>query len=123
MITVDMSVQGIAEDTRDEVAEAADTAERYAEERVVDSEPNSIVGKAAQTATVIAVVAAGVAGLIGIFIFAQVSDALPSITNSNLSSSKDSLVGGFGDAMELLPVVLIVLLAALVIGVVQRMRS
>ena len=39
-----------------------------------------------------------------------------------LQSASDGVVGGFGNAMQLVPIVMLVLVAALVIGVVQRMR-
>jgi len=45
------------------------------------------------------------------------------IDNSQLANSSDSVTTGFGNAMELIPIVLLVLVAALVIGVVQRMRG
>jgi hypothetical protein len=40
-----------------------------------------------------------------------------------LEGVPDSIIGGFGDAMGLVPIILIVLLASVVIGVVQRMRA
>jgi hypothetical protein len=79
--------------------------------------------RAAQTGTIISVVVIGVVALIGILIFAQIESSLPAISNSNLSDSADSVTTGFGNAMELVPIVLLVLVAALVIGVVQRMRQ
>ena len=78
--------------------------------------------RAAQVGTVISVVIIGVVALIGILIFAQVSDALPAIDNTELSNAQTGVTDGFAGAMELIPVVLLVLVAALVIGVVQRMR-
>jgi uncharacterized membrane protein YjgN (DUF898 family) len=80
------------------------------------------VRRAAQVGTVITVVIIGVVALIGILIFAQVSDALPTIDNNQLDNSTTAVTDGFAGAMELIPVVLLVLVAALVIGVVQRMR-
>jgi len=79
--------------------------------------------RAAQAGTVISVVVIGVVALIGILIFAQIEQSLPTIQNSNLSASSDSVTEGFGNAMELVPIVLLVLIAALVISVVQRMRG
>ena len=81
------------------------------------------VRRAAQVGTVITVVIIGVVALIGILIFAQVSDALPTISNNQLDNSSTAVTEGFAGAMELIPVVLLVLVAALVIGVVQRMRG
>ena len=78
--------------------------------------------KAAQVGTIISVVIIGVVSLIGVLIFAQVSESLPAIDNTQLSDASTSVTDGFAGAMELIPVVLLVLVAALVIGVVQRMR-
>ena len=78
--------------------------------------------RAAQAGTIISVVVIGVIALIGILIFAQVSDALPSIDNNELSNAQTGVTDGFANAMELIPIVLLVLVAALVITVVQRMR-
>lgn len=82
-----------------------------------------VLHRAAQAGTIISVVVIGVIALIGILIFAQVSDALPSIENSELDGAQDGVTDGFANAMELVPIVLLVLVAALVISVVQRMRQ
>jgi len=89
--------------------------------------------RAAQAGTIISVVVIGVVALIGILIFAQINDALPvdalyaDPTNETgptaLGNASESVTGGFAGAMELVPIVLLVLVAALVIGVVQRMRQ
>jgi len=79
--------------------------------------------RAAQSGTIISVVVIGVIALIGILIFAQIESALPTIENTELNNSSTDVVTGFGNAMELVPIVLLVLVAALVIGVVQRMRG
>lgn len=79
--------------------------------------------RAAQVGTVISVVVIGVVALIGILIFAQIEDALPAIDNTDLDASATEVTDGFASAMELVPIVLLVLVAALVIGVVQRMRQ
>lgn len=78
--------------------------------------------RAAQVGTVISVVVIGVVALIGILIFAQVSESLPTISSTELSNAQTGVTDGFASAMELIPIVLLVLVAALVIGVVQRMR-
>lgn len=86
--------------------------------------------RAAQSATIISVVIIGVVALIGVLIFDQVYSAIPSAaledgdgTPNEFGEAVDSVMSGFGNAMELIPVVLLVLVAALVIGVVQRMRQ
>lgn len=87
------------------------------------------IQRAAQVGTIISVVVIGVVALVGILIFAQVETALPSSAleddageTTELGYAAMSVTDGFGGAMELVPVVLLVLVAALVIGVVQRMR-
>lgn len=83
---------------------------------------DTLVGRAAQVGTVIAVVVIGVVALVGILIVAEVEQALPDISGSQLNGSADEVVGGFGDAMGFVPIILIVLLASIVIMAVQRMR-
>ena len=78
--------------------------------------------QAGQVGTIISVVVIGVIGLIGILIFATINDALPTPESSQLNATQTGVTDGFASAMELLPIVLLVLIAALVIGVVQRMR-
>lgn len=87
------------------------------------------VGRAAQVGTVIAVVVIAVVALVGILIMAQVETALPELSSntsddnySPLAGEVDNVVGGFGDAMGFVPIILIVLLASIVIMAVQRMR-
>jgi len=82
---------------------------------------NDVVAAAQQTRTVISVVVLGVVGLVGTLIFAEVEAALP--TNHSMTGTVDDITGGFGDALSFLPIIMIVLLAAVVIGVVQRMRG
>jgi len=88
--------------------------------------------RAAQTGTIISVVVIATVGLVGVLILSRVNGALPkdalydgAETEENLTQLGDSstaIIDGFSGAMELVPVVLLVLVAALVIGVVQRMR-
>lgn len=100
------------------------------EEAATRFNPDTRLGRAAQSGTVMTVVTLGIVALIGILVFSEVNDALGDIGSTNESKSnyselagpQDSLVTGFGNSMELVPVVLIVLIAAVVLGVVQRMR-
>jgi len=79
--------------------------------------------RAAQVGTVISVVVLSVVALVGVLIIAQINSALPDIQNDQLNSTSDSILQGFNGAMELFPVVLLVLVASLVIGIVQRLRG
>jgi len=80
------------------------------------------IHRAGQVGTVISVVVIAVVALVGTLILAQVESALPAIDNTDLSAANTAILDGFAGAMDLIPVVLLVLVAALVIGVVQRMR-
>ena len=79
-----------------------------------------------QIGTIIAVVTIGIVAIIGVLIYSQVLSSVgdPSTTDpanrTGLENSTVEVTDGFGDAMQLVPVVLIVLVASLVIGVVQR---
>lgn len=79
-----------------------------------------------QVGTIITVLVVGVVAVIGILIYSQVLDSLgdPSTTDAanrtQLENSTVDVTEGFGSSMQLIPVVLIVLVASLVIAVVQR---
>jgi cytochrome b561 len=109
----------------DTLQRAASTARSRWAEPTANALPGSggALQRAAQAGTIISVVVIGVIALIGILIFAQIEDALPTISNSQLSNSSTNVTEGFANAMELVPIVLLVLVAALVIAVVQRMRQ
>lgn len=94
--------------------------ERVAERRF---NGDTRVGRAAQTAQVLAVVVVGVTALIGVLIFSQINNALPDPSNSELNSTSDSITTGFANSMDLVPVVLIVAMAGVVLASVQRFRS
>jgi len=91
-----------------------------AEHYTADAGP---IQRARQVSTVISVVVIAVVGLVGTLILANIDSALPAIENDQLNSSSTAILDGFAGAMELLPVVLLVFIAALVISVVQRMRQ
>jgi len=80
------------------------------------------VHRAAQVGTVISVVVLSVVALVGVLIIAQINSALPAIENNQLDNTSSAILSGFNGAMELFPVVLLVLVASLVIGIVQRLR-
>jgi hypothetical protein len=79
--------------------------------------------RAAQVGTVISVVVIAVVALVGVLVLAQIESALPTIDNTELSNTQTSILDGFAGAMDLIPVVLLVLVASLVIGIVQRLRG
>jgi len=86
------------------------------------------IAKARNAGTVISVVVIGVVALVGILIFGQVYDAMDMDSEifgdgGALEGTPDSILDGFGAAMEFVPIILLVLLASVVIAVVQRMRT
>jgi len=89
---------------------------------------NDAISRARNAGTVISVVVIGVVALVGLLIFGEVYNAMPIEdngvfgTDGALEGTPEDIVGGFSDALGLVPIILIVLLASVVIGVVQRMR-
>ena len=115
-----MSLTDIPNDVTEQIAAMAGVARRrWAPEVDPSAGP---VRRAAQVGTIISIVVIGVVTLVGILIFSQIQQSLPNATSTELQGATDEVVGGFGDAMQLVPIVMLVLVAALVIGVVQRMR-
>ena len=84
---------------------------------------SGVVARARNAGTVIAVVVIGIVAMVGLLIFGEVWNAMPMSSGDPLYSEAEAIVGGFGDAMGLVPIILLVLLASVVIGVVQRMRA
>ena len=80
------------------------------------------ITRAQNAGTVISVVVIGVVALVGVLIFSQVYDALNLETGDPLYNTTQSIMEGFGNAIEFVPIILLVLLASVVIAVVQRMR-
>ena len=85
-------------------------------------EGSGIVTRARNAGTVISVVVIGVVALVGLLIFGEVYAAMPEMP-AEVDETASDVVAGFGDAIGLVPIILLVLLASVVIGVVQRMRG
>lgn len=102
-----------------------DTCKRYIQHRIdARTEPGSgALHTAKQSGTIISVVVIAVISLVGVLIFAEINSALPNIENNALNQSTGNITDGFANALDLVPIVLLVAVAALVIGVVQRLRS
>jgi amino acid transporter len=79
--------------------------------------------RAGQVGTVISVVVIAVTALIGVLVLSQINGALPEVQNQQLNDSSNAILEGFSGAMDLVPIVLLVLVASLVIGIVQRLRG
>lgn len=76
-------------------------------------------GRAAQVQTVIAGVVIGAALLIGFFVVSQIDDALPAISDADLSTDKNSTLDRIGDGLLIGGVVIIVLFAAVILRVLR----
>lgn len=114
------------------LAQMAATAREKWAEPAAAKVPGSggVVQRAAQSATIVAVVIIGIVALIGLLVFDQVYNAIPQSALEDdggelnqFGETVEAVVGGFGSAIELVPIVLLVLVAAIVISVVQRMRA
>ena len=86
-------------------------------------EGNGPVARAQSAGAVITVVVLGIVSLIGILIFSQIWEAMAFEEGDVLYSSTVSIMDGFGNAMEFVPIVMLVFLASVVISVVSRMRG
>lgn len=75
--------------------------------------------EAGQISTIVTVVTVGLVAIIGILIFDDVDQAVD-VGTGRLGNAESNVTDGFGDAMDLVPVVLLVLVASLVIAVVQQ---
>ncbi len=118
--------QSVIESATELAADAGmhlDAAEATGEEIADERFEGSALGRAAQIQTVISVVAIGVVAIVGILIYSQVEQSMATPEQEGLANASNSVTDGFGNAMELVPTVLIVLVAALVIGVIQRLRG
>lgn len=78
---------------------------------------------AAQSQTVIQGVVIVVVASIGVVIVDNIDTSLGNISNSDLNTSQDNLLTGFGNMIDLIEPLLIVLIAVVVIAVIQRVRA
>ena len=106
-----------------DLLDGMDTLEMLGEQKAEEKfSGETRLSRAAQTSTILTVVTLGITILVGILIYGEVQDSLPSPSNSDLSNASTNATNDFADAMELAPVIMIVLLASVVLAVVQRFR-
>lgn len=115
-----MSLKDKAELVNDQLNTLEMLGESKAEEKYSGETRTS---RALQAATILSVVTVGIVAIIGILIYSEVKSALPAPTDTQLNEASGNVTDGYAQAMELVPVVLIVMVAALVIAVVQRFRG
>lgn len=109
---------------------AFEYARRRTDRLEPDPDRHPAVYQAQQVGTVIQVGVIGIAIIIMILVYSQVDSAIglggtegDTANNTALQNAAFNATDTFGQAMELAPVIMIVLLAAVVIAVVQRFRS
>lgn len=66
------------------------------------------------------VVTAAVTLIVGIFVFSQISDTMPTPANNDLANATDTVESTTGDAFTLGAVAIIVLVASVILGLVSR---
>lgn len=87
----------------------------------IDRAAQGAYGRAYQVGTVIAGVVIGAGLLIGFFVIASIDDALPTISDSDLSADKNSTVDRIGDGLLIGGVVIIVLYSAVILRVLRSL--
>lgn len=83
----------------------------------------TLMGRAAQTQTVIQGVVIVVIGMVGVTIVSSINGSFGTPTNTGLSEAQGGLISGFGSMVSLIEPLLIVLIAVVLIAVVQRIRQ
>lgn len=123
-----------AADRSKQVAEVQERLVRRGKRRLYDACPRleafATAGRGQVDAVVSVVILATVA-LVGILIYSQVESSMPLDVSTarndpanatTLENASAGLGDGFGDAMDLLPIVLITLIAGVVISIIGRFR-
>lgn len=116
-----MWVELFVADAKTMVAWANQWGERLVEARIDGS--RSRWHRAAQEQAVLTVVTVGIIIGLGILVYDQVINALPTPSNNSLEDAQNNSTDTFASTMELAPVILIVIIASVVIGVVARFRT
>lgn len=84
---------------------------------------DGIVHQAQVTGRVLQVIVIAVAAVIGILVVAEIETNISMPANSSLDGTLTTVLDGFGGAMGLIGVVLIVLLASVVLGVIMGLTG
>lgn len=77
---------------------------------------------ASQTQTVITALVVVIVASLAVIVVDQFDQSLGSPSSSNLSVAQDDVLAGFADMTSLIGPLLLVLIAAVIIGVVQQLR-
>lgn len=86
-------------------------------------EAASSVGRARQTQTIITALVIVIVASLAVIVVDQFDQSLGDPSSSNLSTAQNDILQGFGDMASLIGPLLLVLIAVVIIGVVQRLRG
>jgi hypothetical protein len=81
------------------------------------------LGKVRQTQTVITGLVIVITASLAVIVVDRFDESLGTPQSSELSSSQDQVLGGFSDMIGLIGPLLLVLIAVVIVGVVQRLRG
>lgn len=80
-------------------------------------------GRARQTQTVITGLVIVITASLAVIVVDQFDQSLGTPQSSELSTAQNDVLGGFGDMISLIGPLLLVLIAVVIVGVVQRLRG
>lgn len=88
-----------------------------------DALEGGAVGRARQTQTVITGLVVVIVASLAVIVVDQFDTSLGSPSSSQLSNAQNNVLSGFADMMDLIGPLLLVLIAAVVIGVISNVRE
>jgi hypothetical protein len=89
----------------------------------VDALGGGISGRARQVQTIITGLVIVIVASLAVIVVDQFDQSLGDPSSSALSSSQNNILEGFSDMADLIGPLLLVLIAAVIIGVIQRLRG
>jgi uncharacterized membrane protein len=88
-----------------------------------DAYGGGIRGRARQTQTVITGLVIVITASLAVIVVDQFDQSLGTPQSSELSTAQNDVLSGFGDMVSLIGPLLLVLIAVVIVGVVQRLRG
>lgn len=82
-----------------------------------------LTGRARQTQTVITGLVIVITASLAVIVVDQFDQSLGTPQSSQLSTAQNDVLAGFGDMVSLIGPLLLVLIAVVIVGVVQRLRG
>jgi len=88
-----------------------------------DALGGGVRGRARQTQTVITGLVVVITASLAVIVVDQFDQSLGTPQSSELSTAQNDVLSGFGDMVSLIGPLLLVLIAVVIVGVVQRLRA